>query len=336
MTSTGLILMPRLNDRFHVMLYMMTSGTLSDDQCWSSIDVRAWCLVSKNCVHVAHSKWHLLLPYTSISILQMNTESKLFRMQTKSFTQFVINIAAQCCAEIDAAPFQMSKDSAITWGAKFIKAKVRDHLLNLFLPAIYHTFKESLDILTQQVPLGALPNETQQNLSRYDQFVADNITPEWAYFKYLPWTTLIENQREVEMGTRPYAIAESSHDMQFGPYTDLQKEKDKMTGENYRHVVARQNNEAGVRGSPTAEAQIFPSNNSEPHRSLATASEPRQLMSHPGFVSSPFSQSVGGMSHGQKQAAEEYQVLLQEQERIQSSITLVKNLLEESSMGTSK
>jgi hypothetical protein len=262
-------------------------------------------------------------------------------MQTKSFTQFVINIAAQCCAEIDAASFQMSKDRAITWGAKFIKAKVHDHLLNLFLPAIYHTFKESLDILTQRVPLGALPDKTQWNLSWCDRFVADNITPEWAYFKYPPWTTLIENQREMEMGTRPYAIAESLHDMQFGPYADLQKEKDKMTGENYRHVVARQNNKAGVRGSPTAEAQKFPSNNSEPHRSLATAGEPRQPMSHLGFISSPFGQSVGGMSHGQKRAAkevltEEYRVLLQEQERIQSSITLVKNLLEESSMGTSK
>jgi hypothetical protein len=127
--------------------------------------------------------------------------------------------------------------------------------------------------------------------------------------------TLDNIQREMEMGTRPYAIAESSHDMQFGPYADLQKEKDKMTGENYRHVVAGQNNEAGVRGSPTAEAQIFPSNNLEPHRSLATTSEPRQPMSHPGFVSSPFGQSVGGMSHGQKRVAkevltEEYQVLL--------------------------
>jgi hypothetical protein len=64
----------RRSDMFHVMLYMMASGALSDDRCWSSIDVQAQCHVSKDRIHVAHSKWYLLLPYTSISILQMNTE----------------------------------------------------------------------------------------------------------------------------------------------------------------------------------------------------------------------------------------------------------------------
>lgn len=151
----------------------------------------------------------------------------------------------------------------------------------------------TLDILTHRVPLAVLPDHVQNDVRRCDGFVKDNITAEWGDFKYKPWMELQESSE--------YARPSSFTYIQFGFLADIQMPNDHDTESAIKtDIVATQERYLGRRGSPASEEA---------------------------------SGSSIGLSGAQKQAkrevlAKEYRELVQQQERIQSCITLVNSFLE--------
>lgn len=128
------------------------------------------------------------------------------------------------------------------------------------------------------------------------------------------------------------AGAEFSQYMQFGSYASFQSQRESR--EDNRDITSIQNDYLALRESTAADEDILQKNKDSGVIASIADRTPRQLPGHPAFNTSVFHSAVGDMSEDQKYVAkavlaEEYTELLQEQERIQSNITLVKSFLEE-------